>query len=510
MSRYTFAELFVATLSLIAADICRGQPFTSESRAASTDSAQDDRLADSLIESGLTSQRKGDFRKAIAELDRSRKLRPAHPRAILGLSWLLATCPDDTFRDGRTAFDLASAICDPLASPAPESLTALAAACAELGDFARAEVLQERAVAGSRFSPDFHKASTRRLATIRDQKPIREGRVPLVILQRTPQESVRQISLEEALTDPADFLGINYLTTKTLLDYCVLAKAGAAIDWWIDEQPLLITSTNAGRVETLLQKRSKIYGEAIRRRGYARLAPAYAASRSGECDEWELGPVPALVEQDDFDIFLTQGPFRHMGVVIESRVVLRHDSSASVLITGTVADDAVVFTTPSRGGIFGTAEGGCALTLTPGVIEGGQLADAFAGRAMAHKSEGRYAAMFADIDQSLRLKQTLEITVLQAYLLATCPDGNFRDGGKAVAAAELAQTLVGTSPPNEAVSTNLAIALAAAYAEAGDFGSAEKWQEQVIALVPDEDRPRQRERLRLFQEKKPFHEDPAP
>jgi hypothetical protein len=74
MSRYTFAELFVATLSLIAADICRGQPVTSESRAATTGSAQDDRLADSLVESGLTSQRKGDFRKAIAELDRSRKL----------------------------------------------------------------------------------------------------------------------------------------------------------------------------------------------------------------------------------------------------------------------------------------------------------------------------------------------------------------------------------------------------------------------------------------------------
>ena len=49
--------------------------------------------------------------------------------------------------------------------------------------------------------------------------------------------------------------------------------------------------------------------------------------------------------------------------------------------------------------------------------------------------------------------------------------------------------------------------LAAAYAEAGDFDSALKWQAKAIALETDaKEKAEYGERLKLYQAKKPFRE----
>jgi len=52
--------------------------------------------------------------------------------------------------------------------------------------------------------------------------------------------------------------------------------------------------------------------------------------------------------------------------------------------------------------------------------------------------------------------------------------------------------------------------LAAAYAEAGDFDRAIKYQKQSMAMqdVPEEARPGQARRLSLFEQRKPTHEGP--
>jgi tetratricopeptide (TPR) repeat protein len=47
-------------------------------------------------------------------------------------------------------------------------------------------------------------------------------------------------------------------------------------------------------------------------------------------------------------------------------------------------------------------------------------------------------------------------------------------------------------------------ALAAAYAEAGDFPNAVKWAEKAFELVPQRDRNEARERLQLYRDQKPF------
>ncbi len=74
--------------------------------------------------------------------------------------------------------------------------------------------------------------------------------------------------------------------------------------------------------------------------------------------------------------------------------------------------------------------------------------------------------------------QLVEAHSRSAWLRATCPDAQYRDGKLAVESAQRACELTDWHRPAELE------VLAAACAEAGDFGSAVKWQEKVLALDP--------------------------
>jgi len=65
-----------------------------------------------------------------------------------------------------------------------------------------------------------------------------------------------------------------------------------------------------------------------------------------------------------------------------------------------------------------------------------------------------------------------------AWLRATCPDQHGRDGKGAVESATKACELSAWRNPNHLAT------LAAAYAEAGDFANAVKWEQQAIELAP--------------------------
>ena len=81
------------------------------------------------------------------------------------------------------------------------------------------------------------------------------------------------------------------------------------------------------------------------------------------------------------------------------------------------------------------------------------------------------------------------------------PDAKFRDGKKALESATKACEL------SEWKDSYHVDTLAAAYAEAGDFDAAVKWQTKATALYePGEDQKNAQWRLKLYQEKKPYRE----
>lgn len=91
-----------------------------------------------------------------------------------------------------------------------------------------------------------------------------------------------------------------------------------------------------------------------------------------------------------------------------------------------------------------------------------------------------------------------------AWHLATCPEGKQRDGKKAVEAAKKAVDQSGADVPWGFRDT-----LAAAHAEAGDFGSAVAELQKALEAkdVSADDRKKLDARLELYKAKKPFRDD---
>jgi len=465
--------------------------------------ALDASLVAAVCERGHMYQTVGDFSRAIDDLEFCRKQRPDDPQASLSLAWILATCPDPARRSGHKALLIARGLCDPVTCQTIEPLSALAAAYAEVGQFAKAEALQKRAVALSYFAPEFHEVCVDRLETIRKHEPIRDAATPLVILPRVPQDGPRVVTEDEALAAPADVLALNYLATRHLQSLCSLVRAGARVTSWLDGQPLEVSEANVARVEERLRERMQTYTQVVHRRGFARLQPGYTSTLDGGCQEWGIADQPVLVEQDGCNVYLSQGDMRHLGVVVESTVALRHEASTDIMITGRVSADAIVFATPPQGGIMGTAEQRCLWRLEPAAVEGPDWAGAFLGRALAHRAYGEHAAMVADLERSLDMKPDAAVAALEAFVLATCPDARVRDGARAVELAERAKTLAGQD-----ANMWVFVSLAAAHAEAGDFRTAMMYQKRAIERAPEEEKPELQEHLRVLQSGKPIRTEP--
>lgn len=89
-----------------------------------------------------------------------------------------------------------------------------------------------------------------------------------------------------------------------------------------------------------------------------------------------------------------------------------------------------------------------------------------------------------------------------AWLLATCPDEQYRDGARAVEHAQAACELSGWSDPGSLDT------LAAAYAEAGDFAAAVERQQQAVELASETEKEGYAARLALYQQQQPYRDEP--
>jgi tetratricopeptide (TPR) repeat protein len=135
------------------------------------------RLNPNLVEArwdrGTAHGKKGDFGKATADYNEILRLSPKNAGAHNSLAWLLATCPEERFRDGQRAIDHATQACELTKWKGWADLDTLAAAYAEAGNFDKAVEFQQKALA--LVTKDAEKDGPReRLKLYRDRKPYRE------------------------------------------------------------------------------------------------------------------------------------------------------------------------------------------------------------------------------------------------------------------------------------------------------------------------------------------------
>ncbi len=129
---------------------------------------------------------------------------------------------------------------------------------------------------------------------------------------------------------------------------------------------------------------------------------------------------------------------------------------------------------------------------------------AFGERAWARIKLEQYDKAVADFEQALKLEALDELHRDYARFLATCPEARYRDGKRALELAKKAIELAGKDADWE-----YSAALAAAYAEVGDFDRAVAEQEKVLAdkSLDKEDRAKMEKRLALYKDKKPYRDD---
>lgn len=135
-------------------------------------------------------------------------------------------------------------------------------------------------------------------------------------------------------------------------------------------------------------------------------------------------------------------------------------------------------------------------------LESPQNAMTFARRGRKSWSEGDEKSALSDFKSALELEPDI-VRVLNdaAWLMATSTDASLRDGAEAVKYATLACEATQWQNPNYFDT------LAAAYAEAGDFESAVRWQSKATASVPENEQADYQSRLVLYRKGKAYRDD---
>jgi tetratricopeptide (TPR) repeat protein len=141
---------------------------------------------------------------------------------------------------------------------------------------------------------------------------------------------------------------------------------------------------------------------------------------------------------------------------------------------------------------------------TDAIRLGPKFITAYFGRGLAYYFKKEYDKAIRDYTQAIRLdpKDAPAYTNL-AWLLATCPKEEVRNGKKAVEYAKKACELTGWKEPNK-----LSV-LAAAHAEAGQFKEAVKWEKKALEIGWDDKVQQEgaRKRLKLYEAGKPYRDE---
>lgn len=133
-----------------------------------------------------------------------------------------------------------------------------------------------------------------------------------------------------------------------------------------------------------------------------------------------------------------------------------------------------------------------------------RFAPAFDKRGCVHEEMGDFAAASTDFEQAVRLDPNEPTSRSNlAFLSAACPDSAFRNGRSALEHAAKACELTGYGH------WYCLGALAAAYAEVGDFEEAIRYADEVCLLCPESERCRWSEILHRFGQGLPYRKPGA-
>lgn len=122
-------------------------------------------------------------------------------------------------------------------------------------------------------------------------------------------------------------------------------------------------------------------------------------------------------------------------------------------------------------------------------------------RADAYLSVGEQASALKDYEAAMQLEPD-DTGVLNnlAWLLATSPDENLRDGRRAIKLATKAGELTHHQQ------AHILSTIAAAYAESGDFATARQWSQKAVDLGDESLKDQLRKELASYEDEKPWRE----
>jgi tetratricopeptide (TPR) repeat protein len=115
-----------------------------------------------------------EYTRAVRDYREVLRLEPEDADANSNLAWLLATCPEERVRDGKSAVQYATKACESTSWKGPYFLATLAAACAENGNFDDAIKWQNRALESPRYEEDEKDSAHRRLKLFAERKAYHE------------------------------------------------------------------------------------------------------------------------------------------------------------------------------------------------------------------------------------------------------------------------------------------------------------------------------------------------
>jgi Tfp pilus assembly protein PilF len=126
---------------------------------------------------------------------------------------------------------------------------------------------------------------------------------------------------------------------------------------------------------------------------------------------------------------------------------------------------------------------------------------AFQGRADTYLGIGKQAEALADYEEASKLDPNNSGVLNNlAWLLATSPDDDLRDGKRAI---ELATKACDVTDYKQA---HILSTLAAGYAETGDFETAKKWSSKAVEIGEDSMKEQLAKELESYKEGKPWRE----